>query len=95
MDTPKDTEYQFHLHNFRNCPKVTDYKTFEKGNATSKPIEPFLAFFENHGKHGIFLKFHRFTKIQLEFDFSLKVSLKCIAANVVCVKFIFTNDGHV
>ena len=27
--------------------------------------------------------------------FSVKVRLKCIVANVVCLKFVFANDGHV
>ena len=101
MAIPKDAEYPFHLHYFRYCPKVTDFNTFEKGNATPKPIEQFWHFSKIMKLWHFcllvlfFLKFHRFTKIQLEFDFSLKVSLKCIAANVVCVKFIFANDGHV
>ena len=41
---PKDAEYPFHFHYFRYCPKVTDYKTFEKGNAMPKPIEQFWHF---------------------------------------------------
>ena len=42
---------------------------------------------------GIYVAF--VSRVPLEFDFSLKVSQKCITANVVCVKFIFANDGHV
>ena len=94
MDIPKGTDYPFHLHYVRYCPKVTDYKTFGKETVMPKSIEQFLAFFENH-EIMAFMKFHIFTKNQLEFDFSVKVSLNCIVTNVVCVKFIFANDGHV
>ena len=48
MDFPKDSEYLFHLHYFRYCPKVTVYKTLEKGNAMPKPIEHFWHFSKNH-----------------------------------------------
>ena len=48
MDIPKDAECPFHLQYFRYCPKVTDYKTFEKGNTMSKPIEQFLHFSKNY-----------------------------------------------
>ena len=48
MDISKDAEYPFLLHYFRYCPKVNDYKTFEKGNAMPKPIEQFWHFFENN-----------------------------------------------
>ena len=48
MDIPKGVEYPFHLHYFRYGPEVTDCKTFGKGTVMPKPIEQFLAFFENH-----------------------------------------------
>ena len=56
-----------------------------------KPIEQLVfAFVENHEIIAFFFKFHRFTKNQLEpVDFSLKVSLKGIVINFVCVQFIF------
>ena len=41
MDIPKEAEWPFHLHYFRYCPKVTDYKTIEEENALTKPIEQF------------------------------------------------------
>ena len=43
MDIPKDAEYPFHLHYFRYCLKVTDYKTRH-----AKAHRTVLAFFENH-----------------------------------------------
>ena len=95
MDIPKDTEKPFHLHYFRFCSKVTDYTTFEKGNAMQKPIEQFWHFAKIMKLWWHFCEIHRFLKIQLKFDFSVKASLKCIATNVVCVKFIFASDGHV
>ena len=48
MDIPKDAECPFHLHYFRYCPKVTEYKAIEKVNALTKPIEQFWYCFENH-----------------------------------------------
>ena len=40
-------------------------------------------------------KVHRFTSIQLKFDFSMKVTFKGIAANVVTVKFTLACKCHV
>ena len=48
VDIPKEAEWPFYLHYFRYCPNVPDYKTVEKENALTKPIEQFWLFFENH-----------------------------------------------
>ena len=41
------------------------------------------------------MAFFRFTSIQLKFDFSMKVTFKGIAANVVTVKFTLACKCHV
>ena len=58
-------------------------------------MEQFLHFFQKSRNYGIFLKVHRFTSIQLKFDFSMKVTFKGIAANVVTVKFTLACKCHV